>query len=61
MYHSPKFPPLEKGEKHTKNLPPPRDEREGEEVPDLTKRGKSNALAHGPIIRVLTVVTSRKW
>ena len=42
------------GEKHTKNLPF-RDKRKRKKALDPTRRGKSNVLSHGPIIRVLTV------
>ena len=54
MLCSPKFPPLEKGRKtHQKSAPT--SQKKKKKTPDLTRRGKSNVLAHGPIIRVLTV------
>jgi len=47
------------GEKHTKNtapFPPPRQKKT--KFLDLTRRGKSNDIAHRPIIQVFTVVIS---
>ena len=43
-----------KGEKHQK-LAPPRQKKK-KKTPNLTKRGKSNILAPGLIIRILTVI-----
>ena len=43
-----------KGAKSTAKICPP-ETKEKEKTRDLTRRGKSNVLAHGPIIRVLTV------
>ena len=42
-----------RGEKYTKNLP--REPKKKKKTPDLTERGKSNVLAQGSFIRVLTV------
>ena len=52
---SPKFPPLDKGRKTHQKSAPLRQEKK-RKTPNLTKRGKSNVLAQGPIIRVLTVI-----
>jgi len=45
-----------KGEKHTKNLPPEMKRKGRKKSPDHTKRGNSDFLAHGLIIRDLTVI-----
>jgi len=46
------FLPWKIGESHQKSAP---ETKEKEKTPDHTKGGNSNALAHGPIIRVLAV------
>jgi len=50
------------GKKHSKNtapFPTPRQKKK-QKFPDLTRRGKSNDIAHRPIIQVFTVGT-RDW
>lgn len=50
----PKFPPPEK-ERKTHEKPTPQDKQRSKNH-YLTRRGNSNVLVYGPIIRVLTVV-----
>jgi len=61
MYHSPKFPPLEKWlNKNTLKIYPLEIKGKGKKkTPEHTKRGNFNALAHGLIVRVLTVSKNR--
>ena len=62
MYHSPKFPPLEKGEKYNQGSAPPRQKKIIIIISYQTLLREASpksyiVVAHGSIIRVLTVVS----